>query len=1209
MKPNLRILALSLLFGVAAWVLDALLDALFFQPSSFRDLLILDVPPHEIFTRLTYLVGFLALGLILPHLRGRREEAEGRRIALLEDLASVLAATSDAVLATDLEGRVTVFNPGAERLFGYAAEEMVGSPISRLCPPDLLDDQGRVFGRLKEGGPLRGFETVRLRKDGVRVPVEITANLQTDEGGNATGVVSVIRNIGERRERDRILRETEQRFRDLAELLPEAVFETDQRLNIAYANRRALDLFGYSQEELGKGLFSLDMLVPEDRERAAATFRTRIAGEDPGATEYRALRRDGSAFPVLFHAAPIRVGGEFAGLRGVLVDLTESKRAEEALRESEERLRNIIEHSTNVFYAHTPDHLLTYISPQIETLLGFTPEEALVRWTDLTTDHPRNRDGLKATERAISSGRSQPPYELELRRKDGGNVWVEVRETPVAEEGKTVAIVGALVDITDRMAVQEALRESHAELLQAQSIAQVGSWEIDLRSGAVTGTQEARRIYGLTGEQISLAGIQEVPLPRYRPILDRALTALVERGEPYDVVFEIRSASTEETRTVHSLARYDAAAGRVRGVIQDITDRVRAEKTLLESEATLRSIVRMAPTGIGLVRDRVLLEVNEVVCEMVGWDRETLIGQNARVLYPTQDDYEYVGTEKYRQIREHGSGTVETRWQHRDGHILQVLMSSTPIDPDDWSKGIAFTALDITERKRSEEALRASEERFRSVIEQSNDAVYIVVGKRFDLVNHRFCELTGVSREEATGPDFDFWSLLAPESIPLVRARQEKRARGEEVPGIYEFVVLHREGRRVHVEASTTAIEFGTQKAVLGTLRDVTEQKRMEAQLNLAQKIDAIGRLSGGVAHDLNNLLSPVLGYSEMLFDDFAPNDERRESVEQILQAGLRARELVRQLLAFSRKQTLEFRSVHLGPVVRNFEKLLRRTIREDIRIDLDLPPDLPTIRADVGQLEQVVMNLAVNAQDAMPDGGTLTIQTSLVEVGAAESAFYPGLEPGSYILMVVRDTGMGMDALTREKVFEPFFTTKEVGRGTGLGLATVYGIVKQHGGGIWVDSEPGRGASFRCYFPVAGADVPLPVPPRERRESPGGTEAIMVVEDERMVRTMTVRSLERMGYSVLAAESAEECLATLSGHTGALHLLLTDVVLPGMNGRALADEVRARFPGTRVLFMSGYSDDVVSHHGVLDEGIAFLHKPSSIHGLAAKIREVLDGP
>ena len=360
------------------------------------------------------------------------------------------------------------------------------------------------------------------------------------------------------------------------------------------------------------------------------------------------------------------------------------------------------------------------------------------------------------------------------------------------------------------------------------------------------------------------------------------------------------------------------------------------------------------------------------------------------------------------------------------------------------------------------------------------------------------------------------------------------------------------------------------------------------------------------MAHDLNNLLVPILGYGEMLMDDFNADDNRRESVEQMVQAGVRARDLVRQLLAFRRKQTLEYKTLDLNRVIGGFEKLLRRTIREDITIHIIPKPDIRIVKADIGQLEQVIMNLAVNAQDAMPDGGRLSLETAMAELDEEPAASRPGVRQGSYVMLAVSDTGKGMDEETLGQIFDPFFSTKGE-EGTGLGLATVHGIVKQHGGKIWVHSEPGKGTTFEVYLPVSDeADIEtrtLEKPAGETR----GSETVLLVEDNEQVRDLTLAILERWGYTVLKAGNGAEALSVLVSHDGPVHLLLTDVVMPGMNGRELFARAVQKCPDLKALFMSGYSGNVLAHRGVLDGGIALIQKPFSAKAMVASVRQVLN--
>ena len=515
----------------------------------------------------------------------------------------------------------------------------------------------------------------------------------------------------------------------------------------------------------------------------------------------------------------------------------------------------------------------------------------------------------------------------------------------------------------------------------------------------------------------------------------------------------------------------------------------------------------------------------------------------------------------------------------------------------------------ITERKRAEELLRESEERYKNFFDNALIGLFRIriSDGTFIEINSKAAEQQGLPIEEIVGKVRAIDLYRTPRQW---RELASKLRKDGEAHGFEADLTLH-DGRDVTFSISVKA--YPDKDYLEGAVIDITERKRMEKekariedQYRQAQKVEAIGRLAGGVAHDLNNLLVPILGYGEMLMEDFSPKDARRESVSQIVSAGFKARDLVRQLLAFGRKQSLEYKTLDLNKIIRGFKKLVRRTIREDILIEIILSPGIRTVQADIGNIEQVIMNLAVNAQDAMPEGGRLTLETAMAELDEEYAASRPGVKPGLYVMLAVSDTGCGMNAETRSLIFEPFFSTKGE-QGTGMGLATIYGIVKQHGGNIWVYSEPGKGTTFKIYLPVS-EDAHIEVKTSKKEDGDlRGSETVLLVEDNKQVRKLANAILKRRGYTVLMAESGTEALAVLASHHGPVHLLLTDVVMPEMNGTELFIQAAVKRPHLKALYMSGYTGKVIAHHGVIEEGLNFIQKPFSAKILAAKLREVLD--
>jgi len=576
------------------------------------------------------------------------------------------------------------------------------------------------------------------------------------------------------------------------------------------------------------------------------------------------------------------------------------------------------------------------------------------------------------------------------------------------------------------------------------------------------------------------------------------------------------------------------------------------------------------------------------------------------------DDRKHVAVIFERQAR--GECTEEEyRIVRPDGSVRWIRDRGFPIK--DGSGGvyrIAGIAEDITGYREAEEALRRGEEQFRTLVESMDDIVFTLDREQRHIgLFGQWLEKYGLRPEQFLGKTVR--EVLGDKLAPVHEVAIGRALAGERA--VYEWSIDSPQGT-IWIQTSLSPIRDSDGKitGVVGVGRDVTERKQAEEalrqseeQLRQSQKMEAIGRLAGGVAHDFNNMLTVINGYSDLLISRLAPLDPIRKDVEEIRRAGERASHLTRQLLAFSRRHAFQPEVLNLNAVITNMDKMLRRLIGEDIDLVIFTDPGLGRIKADPGQIEQVIMNLVVNARDAMPDGGKLTIETTNVEIHQEQARQLADIQPGSYVMLTVTDTGCGMDEKTKSHIFEPFFTTKEPGKGTGLGLSTVYGIVKQSGGAISVDSRLNQGTIFKIYLPRVDEAIESLKPGATRAEPTQGLETILLVEDEDVLRALICKILEMHGYTVLEARNGGESLLICEQHKGPIHLMVTDVVMPKMNGPSLAERLAQLRPDMKVIYMSGYTDNIIIHRGVQDLSTAFLQKPFTPDALARKVREVLD--
>jgi two-component system, cell cycle sensor histidine kinase and response regulator CckA len=651
--------------------------------------------------------------------------------------------------------------------------------------------------------------------------------------------------------------------------------------------------------------------------------------------------------------------------------------------------------------------------------------------------------------------------------------------------------------------------------------------------------------------------------------------------------------------------------------------RRQAEAELRASEVQYRRLIDTAYEGIWIADARAhITYANQRLAEMLGYTVEEMIGRSAFEVLDesTREEMKVKWQRRLQGIKEQ----YDLRLRRKDGSDIWVILSATPIrDEQGEVTGALAMLTDITERKRAEEEkaqltaqIESQRQRLDNIVANVPGVVWEAWGEpdaatqRIDFVSDYVEEMLGYTVEEWLSTP-NFWlSIVHPED----RERTARDAATDFVRGgkaTMEFRWVAKDGRVLWVESNSAVItdDEGKPVGVRGVTIDITERKTLEEQLRQAQKMEAIGQLAGGIAHDFNNLLTAITGYSELTMRRLPAEDPLRQNIEEIKKAGERAAALTRQLLAFSRKQVLQPKVLDLNAVISELEKMLRRLIGEDIGLRTALDSELGSVKADPGQVEQIIMNLVVNARDAMPRGGKLTIETKNVYLDEDYAKNHIAAIPGPYVMLAVSDTGTGMDEQTQARIFEPFFTTKEAGKGTGLGLSTVYGIVKQSGGNIWVYSEVGRGTTFKVYLPRVDEGAQEYKRSTEAEEAIRGVETILLAEDEEMVRKLARQVLEMYGYQVLDAANGGAALLICERHTGPIHLLITDVIMPEMSGRELAGRLAQLRPEMKVLYMSGYTDNAIVHQGVLDEDANFIQKPFPTDALARKVREVLDAP
>ncbi len=704
----------------------------------------------------------------------------------------------------------------------------------------------------------------------------------------------------------------------------------------------------------------------------------------------------------------------------------------------------------------------------------------------------------------------------------------------------------------------------------------------------------------------------------------RAWKEAARTEAPYEVEYRLRRADgTFRWILERALPRRDAD-GQVRGWVGTCTDvedqrravaslreseerdvfgRKRAEQALEQERAISETLLASLPALVCVI-DRMgrLVRWNRNYADVIGLPEEELLGRDALAAVVDEDRPRL--EETIRRVFEHGGfEQIEGRSRNGRGEVRDYVFAGRRVEIDGEAY-IVSTGLDITDRKRAEE----EQARLSRVVEQTTESIVITDPTGTILyVNPAFEAVSGYTRAEAIGQNPRILKS-GNQDAAFYRRMWEVLARGEVWTG--RIVYRRKDGILFEEDATIGPVRDASGRLVsyVAVKRDVTKETRLERQLLQAQKIEAVGRLAGGIAHDFNNLLGVIMGYAELVGRGLGADHPLGGKVDQIRKATERAAALTRQLLAFSRKQVLQPKVVDLNGVLRDVEPMLRRLIGEDIELKTVLEPRLGHVKADPFQIEQVVMNLALNARDALPEGGHLTFETMNADLNADYVAQHPVVPPGRYVMLAVSDTGAGMDAETQAHAFEPFFTTKATGKGTGLGLSTVYGIVKQSEGYIWLYSEVGQGTTFKVYLPRVDAAEVIDAPGKEPARPTAGHETVLLVEDEASLRDVVCETLESGGYTVLVGRDGAEAVRVAGEYAGVIHLIVTDAIMPGLTGRKTVEQIIPARPETKVLFMSGYTDEAIAKQGVLLPGAAFLSKPFTPDDLLRKVGAILGG-
>ncbi len=1100
----------------------------------------------------------------------------------------------------DAGGCLIAVNEAWLQGLGYSREEVLGRRFSDFLTPGQADFYREWFLQFKERGWVRDVEFSLVKKDGSYIDAAFDGNIGRDSDGQFRQTHCVWRDVTERKQAER-------RYRDILEGAAEGMYRTTLQGKSLSANPALAAILGYdSAQALISAITDTTHQLWLDPNERSRLFELLERQEVVRGYDCQFKRKDGTGIWVSLNIRKVRgPGDEAAYCEGFIEDITERKDAETRLRTQHERFQRIIDNTDAGYFRIGADGCYEDVNPAWLRMYGFTRREDVIGQHFSTVQVPEDVPKAKETVRSLMQGESAKSGEFSRLRRDGTIGHHSFSANPVLDGDRVIGIEGFLVDISDKIKAEQERRHTEQRYRSLFDCMHEGAAlhklidanGIPVNYILLDVNRRFEEILGVKREQVVNKAATDVYGSADAPYL-KEYAAVVETGTP--VQFETYYPPMDR---YFSISVAPMGGDLFATIFFDITERKRATAELERMSRMVNMALRAGRSGaweLNLETGRVFW--TEECCRLFGQEPHFAPTLNAFYALIHPEDRAVV-----QHAIEHCSPTFSIpfrivlpdgiHWMERRGEVIY----------DSAGKPVRIVGItsDISEQKRFEEAMGS----LVTAIEHAEEQILVTDDKgNIRYLNPAFERVTGYSKSEALGQnprilksgmhDREFyaqlWATLKAGTVWRGRLTNKKK-----------------NGALYEEDATISPIRDGSGRITgfVAVKRDVTEQLQLERQFLQAQKLQSVGRLAGGVAHDFNNLLTVINGYADFLLADLDRTGPLWSSADEIRKAGERAASLTRQLLTFSRKQIIEPKTLDLNTTIRESERMLQRLIGEDVTLTTTLDPSLGQVMADPEQIHQVIMNLVVNARDAMPDGGRLDISTVNIDITEAGASIHQDAKRGPHVMMSVTDTGTGIDEKTRQHLFEPFFTTKKGDKGTGLGLSTVYGIMRQSGGWIDVSSDRGGGTSFKLYFPrIDGRVVEQP---RETIRSTGthGGETILVVEDQEAVRRLTKAMLKVYGYRILEAANATEALDVAQEYSGEIHLLLTDVVLPGLNGKELSERLRTLRPKLKVLFTSGYTADIIAHRGVLGYGLAYIPKPFSPETLAAKVRKLLSEP